>query len=227
MSAASSSKANSAAMNAAFSSSKIAREYKARVTLLQLLRQQGYEVDDYDNFSINDIHAMSVCKRMDMMVTRQSDGARLYVKFQDEDTKLDNVVEDLFVTEEVLRPRVDTLVFVMHVEPNETARKKVCTYFDRDGYFIVITDLANLQFNKLTHTLVPPHIILSDAQIQSEVVERLHLRGVSRAELTQHLPEISRFDAIATCIFMKPGEVCRIERPSATAIVSKYYRICV
>jgi len=40
-------------------------------------------------------------------------------------------------------------------------------------------------------------------------------------------PEISRFDAVALSIGMRPGEICRISRPSKTSVISYYYRLCV
>lgn len=41
------------------------------------------------------------------------------------------------------------------------------------------------------------------------------------------LPQISRFDAAATAIFLRPGQICEIERPSVSSISKNYYRICV
>ena len=40
-------------------------------------------------------------------------------------------------------------------------------------------------------------------------------------------PEISRFDPVALAIAMRPGQVCKILRSSATALDYDYYRICV
>ena len=40
-------------------------------------------------------------------------------------------------------------------------------------------------------------------------------------------PEISRFDPVSMAIGIRPGDVCRIDRSSKTAIKSIYYRICV
>ena len=40
-------------------------------------------------------------------------------------------------------------------------------------------------------------------------------------------PDISRFDPVARAIGLRPGEVCKIIRPSKTAITTNYYRICI
>jgi len=41
------------------------------------------------------------------------------------------------------------------------------------------------------------------------------------------LPEISRFDPQALVIGIRPGEICKIQRPSSTALTTDYYRVCV
>ena len=40
-------------------------------------------------------------------------------------------------------------------------------------------------------------------------------------------PIISRFDPVAQSIGIRPGQVCEIIRPSKTAIIAPYYRVCV
>ncbi len=40
------------------------------------------------------------------------------------------------------------------------------------------------------------------------------------------MPPISRFDPVALVLGIRPGQVFEIDRPSNTAISSKFYRIC-
>jgi DNA-directed RNA polymerase subunit H (RpoH/RPB5) len=40
------------------------------------------------------------------------------------------------------------------------------------------------------------------------------------------VPGISRFSPVAQAIGLRPGEMCKIIRPSRTAITSEFYRIC-
>jgi DNA-directed RNA polymerase subunit H (RpoH/RPB5) len=40
-------------------------------------------------------------------------------------------------------------------------------------------------------------------------------------------PDISRFDPVAQVIGLRPGQVCHILRPSKTAILTDYYRVCI
>ena len=43
----------------------------------------------------------------------------------------------------------------------------------------------------------------------------------------EQLPEISRFDAQASAMSMRPGDVGCFERESETALTYEYYRICI
>jgi DNA-directed RNA polymerase subunit H (RpoH/RPB5) len=40
-------------------------------------------------------------------------------------------------------------------------------------------------------------------------------------------PEISRFDPVCKSTFIRPGEIFEVMRPSKTALISKYYLICI
>ena len=57
-------------------------------------------------------------------------------------------------------------------------------------------------------------------QAKNEVIKKYNIVNIKQ------LPDISRFDPVAQAIGMRPGDVCCIERPSKTAIISKYYRLC-
>jgi DNA-directed RNA polymerase subunit H (RpoH/RPB5) len=54
-----------------------------------------------------------------------------------------------------------------------------------------------------------------------KVKQKYNLKNLSQ------LPEISRFDPVALLINLRPGQVCKIERPSITSIKTDYYRVCV
>jgi DNA-directed RNA polymerase subunit H (RpoH/RPB5) len=105
-------------------------------------------------------------------------------------------------------------------EPNDTMVERLKFLYDSRGIFIVVHNIKRLQRNILNHTMVPKHAILTEAQTE-ELKKRYNLTGVKQ------LPEISRFDPVSLLIGMRPGQVCKIERNSQTAIVSDYYRVCV
>ena len=129
------------------------------------------------------------------------------------------IIDDLFNIEQVLTKR-DTLFIIVRDEINETLINLLKHIWEQDGIFIIAQSLKRLQYNVLDHSLVPPHRILN----ATELTDVKHKYNVSDIMM---LPEISRFDPVAQAIFLRPGEVVEITRPSKTAIESYYYRVCV
>ena len=114
----------------------------------------------------------------------------------------------------------DTLILIIEDEPNETTINKIKYLYNRDGIFVVIHNINRLQYNLLNHTLVPKCTILGSSEID-ELKQKYNIMD------TKQLPEISRFDPQALAICMRPGQVCKFERQSSTALFYDYYRICV
>ena len=203
---------------------RILRIYKSRSTILKLLQKQVYNITDYSEFSINEIDTMFTNKQLDMLVANENTDNKTYVKYyldakQVRPQYLDEIIEDLFLVESVLTKN-DTLVIIIDGEPNETIISKVNYLYDHDGIFVVIHNISRLQFNILEHNLVPPIKILSEGET-AQILKTYNLKD------TTQLPEISRFDAQALAISMRPGQVCEIERKSVTVMKYNYYRVCV
>ena len=206
------------------SNNRVLRIYKSRATILQLMKSQGYNINDYSEFSINEIDTMYSNKQLDMLVTNENTGQKTYVKYyldskQIRPANLDEVIEDLFLVETILTKN-DNLVVIVDGEPNETIISKMNYLYDHDGIFVVIHNLSRLQFNILEHTLVPPAKVLSEGETDI-IIKKYNLKD------TTQLPEISRFDPQAMALSMRPGQVCEFERDSSTAMKYKYYRTCV
>jgi len=208
-------------------SSRIISIYKSRSVLLEQLQSRGFKVDDYLSYSINEIDAMLANSQLDMLLTNEN-GNKVYVKYyftakqttkQIKKEVLDNIIEDLYVIEEVLTKK-DTLIVIIEDEPNDTILAKLRYLYDHDGIFVILHNIHRLQTNILNHTLVPYMEILKPEQI-NDFMEKYQIKS-----LTQ-LPEISRFDPQALVVGIRPGEICRIKRNSTTAMSSDYYRVCV
>ena len=208
----------------ALSSNRVLTVYKSRVTLLEQLEEQGYNITDYDLFSINEIDAMYANDQLDMLVSRNTDGKKIYIKYllnikQLRKDNLDQLIEDLFEIETILEKK-DTLVVVTNEEPNDTIVNKMKYLFDHSGIFVVIHYIKRLQFNVLKHELVPKATILSQEEAEG-LKTKFHIKSL------QQLPEISRFDPQALALCLRPGEVIKIDRKSNTAMSYEYYRICI
>jgi len=208
-------------------SSRINKIYKSRNVLLEQLELLGYETDDYLRFSVNEIDAMLANSQLDMLISHK-DGRKIYVKYYftlKQTTKqikkeiLDNIIEDLYVIDEVLTKK-DTLMVIIDDEPNDTIVTRLRYLYEHDNIFVIIHNINRLQSNILNHTLVPNMEIL-DSSEESTFMKKYQIRNKNQ------LPEISRFDPQALVIGIRPGEICKIQRPSSTALTTDYYRVCV
>ena len=206
------------------SSNKILSVYNSRNTLVEILTEKGYKTDDYSTFSINEVDAMYKNTQLDMLLTHSTNSRKVYIKYylkakQIKKPDLDDIIEDLYFIENVLT-KEDCLIIVTEDEPNDTIIAKINYLYDHDGIFIVIHNIKRLQYNILKHTLVPKANILSNAEVEA-LKQRFNLMSVKQ------LPEVSRFDPQSLAICLRPGEVCKYDRKSATALNTEYYRVCV
>lgn len=205
-------------------SNRILNIYKSRVTMMELLHKQGYNIEEYQGFSINEIDAMFTNTQLDMLVTHTKTNQKTFVKYyltakQIRPANLDDVIEDLYIIENILTKN-DTLIIIIEDEPNDTIITKLKYLYDHDGIFVVIHNIKRLQYDITRHKLVPPCTILAEEDI--EIVKKKY-----NIQNLKQLPEISRFDPQALALSVRPGQVCEFLRESATAMHYKYYRICM
>ena len=218
-------------------SSLISQIYKSRCVLLELMKEQNYNISEYDGVSVNEINTMKINNQLDMILSKNqyeekiedenviksvNNEKKIYIKYylgkSLRPNNLQEMIDDLFYIEEILTKN-DTLLVVVKDEVNETLLNTLRHIWESDKIFIIIIPLQRLQFNILEHVLVPPHRILNEA-------EKIKIKKRYNIINDELFPELSRFDPIAKAIGIRPGEVCEITRPSKTAITSFYYRIC-
>ncbi len=206
------------------SNNKILRIYKSRNTILELLENQNFNINDYTEFSINEIDSMYKNNQLDMLVKTEDNSKKTYVKYFISDKMLkpqtiDLIIDDLYVLDDVLTQN-DTLILIIDGEPNETIISKLRYMYENNGLYVIVYNMQRLQFNILKHKLVPKAIVLKNEEIEE-------LKKTYKLKSLKQLPEISRFDPQAMALFMKPGDVCKIKRDSITAMDYDYYRVCV
>lgn len=209
---------------------KIISLYNSRKTIIKLLSSLDYNVDDYKDFSINEIDAMSNNSQLDMLLCKKMIGVekekKVYVKYYNivghkQITKnvIDATIDDLFSIEKILT-NDDTLIIIMDDEPNDSNIARMNYLYDHDGKFVVMHNIKRLQYDITEHSLVPKMTILTVDETE------LLMKEKNLTTLSQ-LPEISRFDPHALALCVRPQQVCKIERSSATALKCIYYRVCV
>jgi DNA-directed RNA polymerase subunit H (RpoH/RPB5) len=209
-------------------SKDILMKYNARKTILQLLKAQGYKTQKYENFSINEVSALHAASKMNMLLTEHNsrEDSHAYVHFCDKITSIKNFDQCFYEGDEdnndILRhDKEDMLVIISKFDIPDTFNKLINDFYEEDERkkFIVAFTLGTLQYNILDHELVPKHTILTRKEKEG-IMKKYNVTHSSQ------FPTISRFDAVAKAIGMRPDEVCRIERSSNTSITSEYYRLC-
>ena len=212
------------------SSILISHIFNSRKTVLELMLKQGYNVNDYANFSINEVNSMKLNNQLDMLLETSDDKVsdetprkkiyiRYYLASRPAPKNIQEMIDDLFILTETLK-KTDTLFIIIKDDPNETLINELKHIWESEGIFIVVESIKRLQFNILEHTLVPPHRVMLESEV-NQIMTKYNI-----TDKTQ-FPDISRFDPVARVIGLRPGQVCNIIRASKTAIEANYYRICV
>jgi len=146
--------------------------YNSRKNILDLMHKQNYNIDEYSNFSINEVNSMFQNNQLDIKLEKNTKENKAYIHYYLGKTaktitakNLQDMIDDLFMVEEMLTKN-DTLFIILKSDINETITNVLKNIWEKDGIFIVIINIQRLQFNILEHSLVPPHRILSEEELE-------------------------------------------------------------
>ena len=203
--------------------------YNTRKNILEHLKYQNFDTSNFNEFSINEIYNMYQNKQLDMLLTRSANTSKnikekkvmvnYHISKSLKPNDIYGYLEEIFNIEKTLSKDDDLILVCGKEEPNETTIKTLKQIWSLNKINIIIWNVKLLQFNILEHILVPKHIVLSPTE-DTEFRKRYNIQNDSE------LPDISRFSNVAMAIGLRPGQICKIIRPSKTAITSEFYRIC-
>ena len=203
-------------------SETVSKVYTARVNLLSLLERRGFDVSEYNEFSINQVGIMMQNGQLDLLLT-DSNGKKIFVKYHlTKPLRQNNVVDmidDFFFVEEILT-KADDLLIISKDELNDSMRTAINTAWSAHKIYIAVIPIKRLLFNILDHDQVPHHETLS-AEDANRVLTEYNITNAKQ------LPEISRYDPVAQAIGLRPMNICKIIRSSKTSVSATYYRYCV
>jgi len=209
----------------AANSQTISKIFSSRKIILDLAKKRGFNVEEYEKFTINEIQILKENKQLDMLMEKVEDGEtkKIYYKYH-LGTKLrgphvQDYIEDLYQLEEILSFE-DNLVIVTKDNPNPALKNLLRMEFTQNKYYVNVYNYHNYLYNILNNDLVPEHIIISDEK-KKQTAKEYNIVTESQ------WPEISRFDPAALAIGLRPGQVTEIMRKSPTALETIYYRLCV
>ena len=196
--------------------------HNSRFHLLEILKERGFDTENYDNFDINEISILSENNQLDMLLTNNTTKKKVYVKYYInkliKSANIFAIVEDLFHLENILTKK-DDLIIIIKDEPNDTLIQEIKTLWMTENIYISLLNIKRLQFNILKHTLVPKHTILTsdEAKLFKKKFNILN---------NDQIPDISFFSPVSLVLGIRPDDIVKIERKSPTTINSIYYRAC-
>lgn len=203
------------------SSKNVMTVYKSRNNIIDLLQKRGFDVSEYNEFSINDVSMMINNKQLDLLFSDNNDN-KIFVKYYlGKSLRPNNItefVEDLFNLEEILNKN-DELLIISKDDINDSIKSTLIQLWETNQIYVNIININRLQFNILNHVFVPEHYVLSNEE-KNVVYKKSNITEDSK------MPEISRFDPVSCVIGLRPNQLCKIIRPSKTAITSDFYRLC-
>ena len=126
------------------SSGIISLIYKSRKNILDLMKRQGYNINEYDNFSINEVNSMTQNKQLDILLENVDESGlkkKIYIRYYLEKTMnqkiIEDIIDDLFNLEETLTKN-DTLFIICKEDSNETMVNLLKHIWEQDKIFIII-----------------------------------------------------------------------------------------
>ena len=159
------------------------------------------------------------------------DGEKVYIKYNINTSKINCDQNFLPKINEFFEPsddetviylnKTDTLIMVVDTEITEKIQERLKNIYENYGHFVVIHNIARLQYNILNHNKNPKsfHVLSDDEAI--EFKQKFYIDDL------KNIPEISRFDPYALAICLKPGQICKVVRTSVNSLDYDSYVYCV
>lgn len=203
-------------------STTISKLYKSRKIILKQCELRGYNIEEWNNFSINEVQSMYNNKQLDMLLEHKDSKKKFYIKYNIfsklRPQNVNDYVEDFYNVENIL-DKEDDLMIIIKNKPNDSLANLLKTIYNSEGIYLNIIDMHTCLFNILDHKFVPKHRVLNDEE-KEKVIKNYNIMD------DKQIPEISRFDPVAKAIGLRPDQLCEITRSSPTTITTKYYRLC-
>ena len=205
--------------------------YRSRITLLNILKEDGYDTSQYENFGPWEITAMAVGNTpLAMSLTKkQQTGDSPYTKcrviysLQKLKQRLQSFINNLMDPDSPDRVDVKTeeVIVILLEDVGEVFHKEAFSALKRHDLKIRFFKAHTLVYDPRSHILVPKHSKLAASE-HAEFLKSNYIRSKS------NLPVI-RFheDMIARIMGLVPNDIIKITRPSPSAGLYDVYRVCM
>ena len=202
--------------------------YVSRKIILEMLTHRNIEVEEYSNFSQEELDIMykanpKITFEMNPidMVFPKSNFTIKYVlqpKLRSKDVM--KLIEDMIEENSIKEKTTIILIVRDTMKTEETIENFFESILKKNNIYVQMFDINKLLYNVTEHTLVPKHEIISTEE-KEDLMSKYNL------ETEDQLPLIKKNDPVAKYHGMRVGNVCKITTHSETHGVYTKYRLCV
>ena len=200
---------------------------KTRCILTEMLEYRGYDISNISPFT-----TFTGTDKLDKLSINLSKNGKelIQVHYEVESTrtnhkKLTKRIEDIISKLDSPEKSKDlTIIFLVRDGMTPSVKEAIRLLSEKYGVFIQIFPIRNLMYNYTKHKSVPQHIRITKTEYEvylQDFLDSLHIESL------ENLPKIFDTDPVAMFIGLRPGEMCKIIRPSMSAGEHIVYRYCV
>ena len=200
---------------------------KTRCILTEMLEYRGYDISNISPFT-----TFTGTDKLDKLSINLSKNGKelIQVHYEVESTrtnhkKLTKRIEDIISKLESPEKSKDlTIIFLVRDGMTPSVKEAIRLLSEKYGVFIQIFPIRNLMYNCTKHKSVPQHIRITKIEYEvylQDFLDSLHIESL------ENLPKIFDTDPVAMFKGLRPGEMCKIIRPSISAGEHIVYRYCV
>jgi DNA-directed RNA polymerase subunit H (RpoH/RPB5) len=215
--------------------------YDSRKIIIDMLNYRGFNIDNYSSYTKDELNTLfektnskisvsDVVGPLDILVEKKNENnetEQLFIKYRlDKFKKTKSQEQQILDIYTNIIKKEDTLllIYLDDIKFKPTKKESNVELFIDDiyityGYFIQLFGIRNLLFNVMDHYTVPEHVIINKKE-QEELFIKFNIKENS------NYPTIRREDPVAKMIGLKPGEICKIKKPTSSNIYSYTYRLC-
>jgi len=206
---------------------------RSRQTVLDILEDRGYDTATYRNIAPAQILTLAEgdTRSLDIFVPKRADSAapaeRAVVVYMIQDRirmRLGGPFQkDLFDSydgsDATRINKTDDILILINEPPNEAFAKFALQLWQQSKIRMTFFHIKEVVVHLGRHVLVPPHRKMTAEELKSEMTR---LRVTQKSQL----PVIKHSDMQARLLGLVPGDAVVIQRPSPTAGVERFVRIC-
>ncbi len=196
----------------------------SRKTIIEMLENRGYDMTHHKSFE----PAYSNNGSMDpIIVSNDKEVIEVHYELTSTRTnhknvskKVNQIVEK---RKEEDKKKALTIIFLVSDSMTPSVKEAIRVLTIKFGIFIQVFPIRTLMYNITKHQNVPEHIRIPKSEYSKyvdDLLDSLHIESLDK------LPKILDTDPVAMFIGMRPGDLCKITRPSLSAGVHTVYRYC-